>query len=306
MFLRKDAPLSYLAEGGAHIVYLINGSFPPSPTDAAPSHAEFFGPSTPPPTELEPGASIDVGSDVQLSRMILRLRKDVTATADSASLNDQARKTFKSSFPQSYLLREEEVSVDPALIERLNKDLEQMEADGTRPLNRRHVYLRTQRNASMVEDMRRRSGKDLAAVEIKPKWLVQSPSAPSSARRCRTCALRAMRRALHTTAIDATEAFCPLDLIGGRSERVLGVIETLLNVQHDLDDHSRSEVKARLVDFIMRGEPLRVLRKLQSEHQPYLGSSAKAGADTATAWAMTLRDCTLFLRVCDHEACHGG
>ncbi|KAF2492803.1 hypothetical protein BU16DRAFT_91095 [Lophium mytilinum] len=56
-----------------------------------------------------------------------------------------------------------------------------------------------------------------ATIEIKPKWLLQSPTAPPFAIRCRTCALRAQRAAkgdARRLMMDNGETpFCPLTLV---------------------------------------------------------------------------------------------
>ncbi|KAL1870527.1 hypothetical protein VTK73DRAFT_2601 [Phialemonium thermophilum] len=121
-------------------------------------------------------------------------------------------------------------------------------------------------------------------LEFKPKWLVQSPSAPTSSMRCRTCALRAYRaatgRGQHKGA-SAGSDFCPLDLAECHRDptALCRVLDALTKRARGL---SRRQVD-QLADWLRTNGLLARLR------------SAQMCDDLALA--MTLRDCTCFLRI---------
>src|SRR5438046_1549160 len=100
-------------------------------------------------------------------------------------------------FPHDALLHPRLITLSDAdvMIPPLNEALREKEADGNRLEMRRGAYLATDEDhAMLVPDMSPQHERE-RFLEFKPKWLMQSPSAPAAARRCRTCALREMRRA---------------------------------------------------------------------------------------------------------------
>ena len=299
MRLTTSSALTYLAEGGAHVVYSIDEPPLPSPTEEAPSEADSYGPSTPPPSELSPG-SVDPRA-LSLCR-VLRLRKDVPATAPIAEDVQISINATRPKFPPATTLFEEQANIPAALLERLNDSLRAMEVAGTRPANRHGTYLRRgQRRVAVFEDMRARPGVDLLMVQLKPKWLVQSSDAPKSARRCRTCAVRSMRKAIQKPAIVFTkelqDEFCPLDLVLESNSGPATIADSLLRERDDLSAEAKADVLRRLVAFLSNCEAIRVLRGLQQDYVPKLKLSYGASVSARTLWAMTLRDCTLFIRV---------
>jgi inositol-pentakisphosphate 2-kinase len=64
----------------------------------------------------------------------------------------------------------------------------------------------SQRWGILLPDMSPTAGLSIT-IEIKPKWLAQSPNAPPNALRCRTCAMQV------TKPKDATKYLCPLSRI---------------------------------------------------------------------------------------------
>jgi len=113
----------------------------------------------------------------------------------------------------------------PLVIATLNKALVEKEADGSRSQKRQGVYLTpSEEYGIFVQDMTPRQDQE-RFFEFKPKWLVQSPSAPAEAKRCRTCALREMRRAAKVISGRGDRDFCPLDLLSTQDavlDEVLG------------------------------------------------------------------------------------
>ena len=309
MLLDESYRLTYLAEGGAHVVYTIDGAAPPSPTEAPPSADGFYSPATPPPSELPPLASpTDAPTSLSGPRFLLRLPKAVPATDPAtAPLSPAQRAAYCAQFPPHALLREEPATLAPDLWARLDAELRRMDAGGLRPAARRGVYLRRGSGTgaapmpvTLVEDMRPRLGVDLTMIELKPKWLVPSASAPPGAKRCRTCAAGAMRGTAATASTPKgarQPAFCPLDLLSGDVARVTTAVQGLARgPAGPLDAPARAEAERRAAAFLVDCEALRVLRALQEEYRPRLGGDA-GGTDPTTAWGMTLRDCALFVRV---------
>ena len=186
-----------------------------------------------------------------------------------------------------------------------------METIGSRPAHRRGAFLRPNQDpATAIEDMRPRHSQDLLTIELKPKWLLQSPDAPLGARRCRMCALRTLRmaerakdrssdeRRATAAANEAFEgAFCPLDLVSGDETRVAATVDAVLRARSDVDEPTATSARPRLVAFLLRCEALRALQALQEDYNPQLHLATGESVDVRTAWAMTLRDCTLFIRV---------
>ena len=313
MLLDASTPLTYVAEGGAHVVYSIDSSLPPSPTDAPPTDVDFYGPSTPPPTELSPVSTNALHNVTQRMRKVLRLRKAVADDVSHAGVSDHALEATRPRFPSSTVLYEEKAALSSKLLDRLNAGLREMESVGTRPSQRRGVYLqRHQRQVSVLEDMRCRPSLDLLTLEIKPKWMIQSPNAPTGSRRCRTCALRAMRRASGESASNAIGttseqgqaqsgdiygSFCPLDLASGSEPRIKEVVKAVLRADDKLKSLAETDALVRLASFLAHGEALQALQQLQSEYSPNILLPPGDTVNETTMWAMMLRDCTLFVRV---------
>ncbi|SPN98509.1 uncharacterized protein DNG_01554 [Cephalotrichum gorgonifer] len=152
-------------------------------------------------------------------------------------------------------------------------------------------------HAMLVDDMRV-DEKDGIMIEMKPKWLFQSPSAPHASLRCRTCAVRLHRR-LKEPSYDSADLPCPLLMASDDWEDRSSFVSSLLP-EADLDEW--------YVEPLMRwfkatpgsaSGPKRLvahLRNLQQQldtHGP-LGEGVD-GEDFRLA--MTLRDCSVFLRV---------
>ncbi|KAI1460711.1 hypothetical protein F4805DRAFT_372893 [Annulohypoxylon moriforme] len=146
--------------------------------------------------------------------------------------------------------------------------------------------------AMLVEDMG--PSPDCKALEFKPKWLAQSPMAPSDATRCRTCAREALRiaklRKKGFRVVPPTPV-CPLGLLHPDRAVVMCTIERLapLPLWTERD-------RERLADAFRESGVLERLRDLQEE-----GDSGDAlftrPYDARFGLSMTLRDCSCFVRV---------
>jgi inositol-pentakisphosphate 2-kinase len=216
-----------------------------------------------------------------LRNKLLRLRKDLphvqTTTEQVGSFNSN----FRTLFPPDCLVQPELVRLNGSITTALNRALDTL----NRPSRRSEDWLpEDEQFGLLVTDMMPAAGK--AMLEMKPKWLLQSPSAPSNAKRCRTCALRA-QRAAHgkRTATDAQES-CPFDLV---SERVDDRRRAASNITRE----------PALADFLVDGaQPLFAILRDQQRFLDPRGALRVAGADGIydLCRAMTLRDCTLFVR----------
>lgn len=149
--------------------------------------------------------------------------------------------------------------------------------------------------------------------EIKPKWLHQSPRAPEGAEQCRNCAREVQRNLKNKT---RNPVFCPLNLVKAtdfpRNQNVAGDIRRALGLSAAQSDNLQAWLRGSTL--------LRRLRAAQWELDhaeekvvPATGSasasasasasgpssSAGGGDDNIAKYclAMTLRDCSLFLRI---------
>lgn len=144
-------------------------------------------------------------------------------------------------------------------------------------------------------------------IEFKPKWVLQSRSAPEGWRRCRTCALRLSKAQKH--------GFCPLDLASGDEARVRRAVAYIVPERQPKNlvlaagmswADTQGVIVERLVRYVVEGEMMGELKRLHAELDPYgpVAVSAMAGARERErevrerfVSAMTVRDLTVFLRV---------
>lgn len=288
------SPISYLhyhAEGGANILYRIH---------AAPSQ------------------------DLDLSTKLLRLRKDKSFTTPTAAQHEFFTSSIAPLFRASNLVDVQPVRVSRGLLDALNAqldlDLGLAAGDETgprRPAKRHGDRLATADDFGLlVTDMGIGSsfngggGGSGVLVELKPKWLAQSPNAPRGAKRCRSCALRARRRATQPEGRFAgSREFCPLGLVSGdegvrraTAGRVVALQLQLweMGVGEDEGEGEGEGVGEALSTYLSTHAygVLETLRQHQTRLDPdgilALRDGDKPSEDFLTA--MTLRDCTLFVR----------
>lgn len=210
------------------------------------------------------------------------------------------------------IVYQELVGLRPSHIQGINQGLHFMEVNGTRNTKRAGVYVADDQYALLVTDMTRCKNpitsicnmliipaprENEIVVEIKPKWLCQSPNAPDDAVRCRQCAITARRnfhRALEDPDAPMLKAFCPLDITSENVSDVYEVIKTIL------PPNTSYEKEAHLLSWLLDDELLTRLRNLQKylDHEGPLGSLTNSFEFRI---AMTLRDCTLFVRMDDYR-----
>lgn len=157
----------------------------------------------------------------------------------------------------------------------------------------------------LLEDMSPVHGSSIV-MEIKPKWLLQSPNAPPRAKRCRTCATQINAPKKRATYI------CPLRLINTDADGLRPWLRTILAdlsnqipkpypspdfthriAEHLLADFTNGQVHALLQHLRMlqaKLDPGGVLAQLPLTDEP-------TAANFDLRAAMTLRDCSLFIKV---------
>lgn len=243
--------LLYLNEGGANVVFRIR-----SPNEAI----------------LPSG----------LQGKLLRVRKDLTHVQCAQQQLSAFKTNFEHLFPAENLIHHELVSLGSGLAAALNDTLKSAARSSRRrddalPLDEAYGLLVTDMTPAANETF----------LQLKPKWLAQSPGAPKAATRCRTCALRAKRSAQETMSPTDRQAVCPLAL-----------------VSHDYGHRVAAAKKLtsdpKLQQFLIR-DALPLFRMLRDTQQALDVHGALRAADPQSerdlCKAMTLRDCTLFVKV---------
>ena len=289
--------LEYLAEGAANVVYKIIVP-PPSPSTAADADIEEY---EYPPSEITP-----LLMDPGLEGKLIRVRK---ATSSGVTVHESYKhyeKNIAPLFPQEKD-RVEHILFKPSrtLLEDLNGQLKAMEVQATRPKKRHGTYLaEDEEYGLLVTDMSCSNPSNAAfrCFEFKPKWLVQSPSAPANAVRCRTCALRHLRRSQDhkTSTIGAKSDFCPLGLVSKEKALVGKSVERITGLDPNVKVMSADDetMRRHLIDHIYLNPLLGHLSEMQRNWDPFgVMNSDDFMLTHALSVAMTLRDCTLFLKV---------
>ncbi len=315
--LDPDIQLEYLAEGGANVVYRIRLP-PPSPSTSADLHSQGDGAEqdAPLPSEIRP-----LQVDPRLMGRLVRLRKKnhPSVLNTYTSYRETIVPLFtKRGDPEAF---DDDVDIPPlwvdlrdnlmeqilfkpteALLKDCNAKLRTMEAQGNRPEKRHKTYLDENENhGCLVTDMTCSPDSGKTLVEFKPKWLVQSPTASEGARRCRTCALIALRRAERSWEPALLKGeFCPLGLVTGSSDDNWIAIRGMLGLgpytTGSATDRATIEIQERLNIFLHKHPILERLRKLQKKLDPD-GPYEAHLSSLKFIVAMTLRDCSLFLKV---------
>ncbi|KAF2272380.1 uncharacterized protein EI97DRAFT_212788 [Westerdykella ornata] len=197
-----------------------------------------------------------------------------------------------------FLLDLELVLLDDEVIDWLNAEM-------NRHTNRPAIPIPYRFKGLLMDDMsvdpHAKPDEHTLTIELKPKWLAQSPNAPQGALRCRTCALQALRNS-DPGKTGRDDYFCPLYLSPSqRSQRPYAakVIRTYLSTKtHQISDQiGHRAVLENLVSALTRDSfgLLRYLKQKQIELDPQ-GVLGEEVDMHNLRLAMTLRDCSLFLR----------
>ena len=287
--------LEYCAEGAANIVYRIIPR-PSTPSTTADSGFYDFERAV---TELAP-----LQVDPALEGKLVRLRKTTASNRSVLEMYQDYENMIVPIFPRADSRVEQILfKPTPALLAELNRNLKVMEHRQSRLKKRHGTYLAEgESHGLLVTDMSCSdpSSAHLRCFEFKPKWLVQSPSAPSDAVRCRTCAVRNLRRVQSGDSYPTNDhsGFCPLGLVSDNKQVVERTLSTMFewSSRGTHTDHETSAVRQRLIDLVYKSPLLNHLRILQSKLDPH-GILATPDSDSAFLTAMTLRDCTVFIKV---------
>ncbi|ROV88260.1 hypothetical protein VSDG_09027 [Cytospora chrysosperma] len=226
-----------------------------------------------------------------LRGQLLRLPKDKSKAMSYVELQSYWEEKVSPLFEQHELVQQRLVRLprSPAFFARLNQQLRRIEEKGMR----RHDFVghsvsEVVQIGMLVEDMRPDASQsdELSLHEIKPKWLHQSPRAPEGAEQCRNCAREVQRQVKDKT---RNPIFCPLNLVKvadfPEDQDVAGDIRRSLGL---------GEAESDNLQAWLRGSSLlRRLRAAQwdNDHEPVVADAERYSL------AMTLRDCSLFLRI---------
>ncbi|KAK4179263.1 putative inositol-pentakisphosphate 2-kinase [Triangularia setosa] len=259
--------IKFVNEGAANLVFEVR--LPPSPPSTTGSRSN--------------------GSNDIFQGNLLRVPKAGAKTFPYPELQQYWESTITPLFPPENLAQHQLVKLghSPSKVVALLNDILIREESGRRKDFRGTRVLPDAQYGMLIEDMRSQNPSDLF-VEFKPKWL--SPS-PSQHTRCRNCAREAYRDHLDPSHHKAHRLgiLCPLDFIACRDS-----LESLDNVlKHILPASSSPSQRTRLIHWLKTNTLLPALQKVQSEHDPSLGVNLEL--------AMTLRDCSLFLRISSPE-----
>lgn len=285
-----DTGLTYLAEGAANIVYRFEIRHPTPP----PSQLEEYGEGTPPPTEIE--SDFDEKGDGfecagVFENKLLRLRKGLSTTLPVSVTQEAWERVIAPLFLPTEIVQQSLVRLESRVIHDLNTKLQHWEQDpadaqNPRPSIRRGIYLADDEFGLLVTDMTAGSQGD-TVIEFKPKWLIQSPSAPKNAVRCRQCARFARANAeLARENESLKKVWCPLELSMNESRRLAQIL---------FPPEERDEMFPRFQSWLSSNTLLPRLRQLQKALDPIGVLENDKNNDMFRA-AMTLRDCSVFVR----------
>lgn len=270
------AQLVYLAEGGANVIYRIV-----STKSAIASKKEL-------PIAVNGVVTEACSVPSEFKGKLLRLRKDTKSGIPYQEIARNFDKNIRPLFKPEELVDQELVCLPRGLVQHCNDQLRAAELSGKRPKRRQGMYLSTTEPFGLlITDMTTFSDPGTVLAELKPKWLLQSPSAPTAARRCRTCALRDMKNhEARRTRGNYERSFCPLDLISEKFENVLRATRSIKGCKDP----------KRLAKVLYWNGTMQKLLAHQRAHQD-VGLHGPLAQSRDKSLAMTLRDCTMFIKM---------
>ncbi|CAI7620027.1 unnamed protein product [Penicillium glandicola] len=270
--------LVYLAEGGANVIYRFVGN----------SFAKKD-----PERPLSPTLDTDhCNLPPQLKGKLLRLRKETAAYISYTEIIQNFNTIIRPLFNPEELVDQTLVTLPEGLLSSCNEQLRTAELNGARPQKRHGSYLCLHEPFGLlITDMTTAGDPGANLAELKPKWLNQSPSAPATAQRCRTCALREMKNCeSQLLGLKEQRSFCPLDLVSGQYEDVLRATGLIKGCKD----------RSRLARILYRNSTLQRLQSLQKTERD-VGLQGPAAQSREMSLAMTLRDCTMFIKIPNDE-----
>ena len=265
--------LDYLTEGAANIIYNVSVESPP--TLAAHSGC-----------------------------CVMRLRKDLPFTKPCLQVMSDFENHIVPLFThdRNLLLNHSLYKLTPEMVNSANEELRRMESVDLSALSadevphgkiryhiRRHVYLPNyeQEQYGILMQNLQGSGIDWL-VEFKPKWLLQSPSAPADAKNCRTCALNASRVKAGKAKGRGYSGFCPWDLLSKDEKTLRSALTSIWPVDEGIENF--------VAAFKDKVQPaLRHLTTLQRRFGHVGVKDFLNPEEHDFEVAMALRDCSVFL-----------
>ncbi|RDW65540.1 hypothetical protein BP5796_10232 [Coleophoma crateriformis] len=296
--LPEDMPWTYLDEGAANVVYRIHTRPVTRPGDASKVA------SRPADRALDQVVPLHLRP---FEGKLLRLRKNLPTTIPADVSHRQWLQLIAPMFPPEHLVHQQLVHLKPSgIVKQMNEDLKRRDQASAingplkskqplRPAKRRGVYLADDNYGLLVSDMTSECRKQVVR-EFKPKWLLQSPSAPRDSVRCRTCATTAQRDAARQRAGEPVKSspFCPLDLTS-RDPAVLVRVAVQI-----LEAGPNSQTAKQFAKWLQECNLMHHLRHMQ-ESMDRKGVFEADPKDKNFLVAMTLRDCSIFMCVPDDE-----
>lgn len=272
--LPPGVQLVYLAEGGANVVYrFVSAVKCPLAAKKDP---------------LRPLSPAAFEAIEQFAGKLLRLRKDTAANVSYKEIVQNFNTVVRPLFRADELVDQTLIRLPEGLVHRCNEQLRVAELSGERPKKRHGGYLSlTEPFGLLVTDMTTFDEPGSTLAELKPKWLTQSPSAPATAHKCRTCALREMKNyEARSLGQKGQQSFCPLDLVSESFENVLRATNFIKGCSD----------RSRLARILFRNP---TLQKLLSHQKAYhqVGLNGPSAQSRETSLDMTLRDCTMYIKV---------
>lgn len=278
--LPSGVQLVYLAEGGANVIY----RFVRTPVLTKKDPKKPLSPPAHDPDRCHLPA--------QLKGKLLRLRKETAADISYTEIIRNFDSIIRPLFNPEELVDQTLIRLPEGLLTSYNEQLRTAELNGARPKKRHGSYLCLHEPFGLlITDMTTAGDLGASLAELKPKWLNQSPSAPATAHRCRTCALRDMKNCeSQIQGLKKQRSFCPLDLVSEQYENVLRATGLIKGCKD----------RSRLARILYRNPTLQRLQSLQKTERD-VGLQGPAAQSREMSLAMTLRDCTMFIKV---SACY--
>lgn len=310
--------LKYVAEGAANVIWRI--SLPYEQLTPPPTVIEEYSETTPPPSDID--IDLDIGKEngtvtanganapiiTDYSHLLLRLRKCLPSSESNLLAYEYLSSVIMPLFPPGVMVGQELVKLPPTLVVRANDTLHHLERSGVRPSHRQHLYLAgdprpTEQQmdegyAFLLEDMTPDTAAGEFLLEFKAKWLVQSPNAPDNWKRCRTCALRLRKynKAIKKGKHAEWRGLCPFDLVSKDPKRAKNAVRRILQHPRSADE----KLVERVTTALMNSPQLSILKELQASLDPK-GILAADHKSKEFLTAMTLRDCTFYVKVSPTE-----
>jgi inositol-pentakisphosphate 2-kinase len=286
--------LHYLAEGAANIVFGLQPF-----TDTASTHIPVVfvgvrGTVYPRNVFLNSVIRISKGLDKTLSGQ--QVKSDFELEIEPLFDTRDPGKNFL-----EHLLSLEMIALEPSVLSILNQEIQEHSQRWKGKIAGGTIGL-------LMEDMSTSPGKTLT-IEVKPKWLAQSPNAPKDAKRCRTCALQALKNKKKQ---DSDVYICPLQMHAGNADIIKPwIAQKVREVADEFPERVADAVQAKITqtmtEYLVDGKGHQLLSHIR-ETQLDLDKSGALEQPTSTnaerrdfnhdlRLAMTLRDCSLFIQV---------